>query len=97
MSFLNRLLGDDDDKLEDKEVAQDMIKDSKFSISALSLAVSEAVNPELRQMLKQQLDQAVNEHFELADAAVNKGWYPAQDEPIEQLKRSYEKSQRLTE
>lgn len=96
MSFINRLLGDND-KLEDRDIAQDMIKDSKFSVTSLSLAVSEAVNPQLRQMLKQQLDEAVNEHFQLSDTVIEKGWYPAQDEPLEQLRQGYEKSQKLVD
>lgn len=66
MSFLDTLLGNDD-KLRDKDIALDMIKDSKFGATSLSAAVAEAVNPELRAMLKQQLDKAVTEHFDLSD------------------------------
>jgi hypothetical protein len=33
-----------------------------------------------------------NEHFQLSDILINKGWYPTQNEPIEQLKEGYEKS-----
>lgn len=95
MSFGDSLLGTDD-KLEDKDIALDMIKDSKFGTTSLSAATAEAVNPELRTMLKQQLDKAVTEHFELSDMVVNKGWYPAQEQPIEQLQEEYQNSQDLT-
>lgn len=62
-------------------IAKDMIKDSKFGVISLTAAAAEAVNPELRQMLGKQLDKAVTEHFELSDMLINKGWYPAYDEP----------------
>ena len=93
MSFLNMLLGSDN-KLESKDIAQDMIKDSKFGVTSLTAA--EAVNPGLRQIIGQQLDKAVSEHFELTDILIRKGWYPAYDEPVEQIKKEYEKSQKLT-
>ncbi|MBD7910498.1 MULTISPECIES: spore coat protein [Clostridium] len=94
MSFLNMLLGDND-KLTEKDIAQDMIKDSKFGVTSLTGAVAEATNPELREMLKSQLDKAVSEHFELSDILINKNWYPAYDGPAEQLKKDYEKAKDL--
>lgn len=93
MSFLDKLLGT---KLSAQDIAQDMIKDSKFGVTSLAAAASEAVNPELREMLRNQLDKAVAEHFQLSDMVINKGWYPAYDEPMEQIKDDYEKSQNLT-
>lgn len=96
MSFLDKLFGTDDTTLADKDIAQDMIKDSKFAVTSLSAAAAEAVNPELRDMLRGQLDKAVTEHFELSDIVINKGWYPAQDEPMEQLRNDYENSQTLS-
>lgn len=72
MSFLDKLLGTDDSTLAAKDIAQDMLKDSKFAVTSLSAAAAEAVNPELREMLRGQLDKAVAEHFELSDIAVDK-------------------------
>lgn len=95
MSFWDNLLGNDDTTLKDKDIAQDMIKDSKFAVTSLSTAAAEAVNPKLRDMLREQLDKAVNEHFELSDMVIGKGWYPAKDQPIEQLRNEYENSQDL--
>ena len=95
MSFWDNLLGNDDTTLKDKDIAQDMIKDSKFAVTSLSSAAAEAVNPKLREILREQLDKAVNEHFELSDMVIDKGWYPAKDQPIEQLRNQYEKSQDL--
>lgn len=96
MSFLDALLGNDDSTLSDKDIALDMVKDSKFAVTSLSAAAAEAVNPQLREMLRGQLDKAVTEHFELSDIVINKGWYPAQDQPMEQLKQEYESSQNLS-
>lgn len=96
MSFWDDLFGNDDAKLTEKDIAQDMIKDSKFAVTSLSAAASEAVNPELRNMLREQLDKAVDEHFELSDMVIDKGWYSAQESPIEQLKNEYEDSQSLS-
>lgn len=79
MYFLGKLLGNDK-QLVDKDIAQDMIKDSKFCSTSLSAAATEAINPKLRTMLKQQLDNVVTEHFELSDMVINKGWYNAQDQ-----------------
>lgn len=93
--FLDALLGNDN-KLNDNDIALDMIKDSKFVATSLSAAVAEAVNLELRTMLKQQLDKAVTEHFNLSDIVINKGWYPAQEQPMEQLEEEYENSRDLT-
>ncbi|MGE5627413.1 MAG: spore coat protein [Solirubrobacterales bacterium] len=92
MSFLDMFIGDDD-KLSSEDIAKDMIKDSKFSVTSLAAASAEAVNPELRQMLTQQLDKASREHFQLTDILLNKGWYHAYDEPIEQIKTEYQEMQ----
>lgn len=96
MSFWDTLLGNDDSTLSEKDIAHDMIKDSKFAVTSLSTAAAEAVNPELRNMLREQLDKAVDEHFELSDMIIDKGWYQAQAEPIEQLRSEYEDSQNLS-
>ncbi len=97
MSFWDDLFGNDNTTtLTEKDIAQDMIKDSKFTVTSLSAAATEAVNPELREILRCQLDKAVTEHFNLSDMVINKGWYQAQDEPIEQLKNEYDDSQSLS-
>ena len=96
MSILSSLLGLDDDKLEEKDIAMDMLKDSKFAVTTLSAAASEAVNPDLRNLLRSKLDIAVKEHFELSDLAVKKGWYPAFESPESQLKQEKEEAQDLS-
>lgn len=73
-----------------------MLKDSKFAVTSLAAAAAEAVNPELRELLRGQLDKAVAEHFELSDIVVDKGWYSAKEAPMEQLRNEYENSQNLS-
>lgn len=94
MSLLDRFT-DNNSKLESKEIAADMLKDSKYGITSLASATAEAVNPQLRNMLGQQLDKAVTEHFELTDMVIKKGWYPAFDEPIEQIRKEYNEAQNI--
>lgn len=90
MSILGTLLGTENvSMLSEKDIASDMLKDSKFSVTSLTAAAAEAVNPELRNLLRNQLDTAMKEHFELTDILVKKGWYPANDTPAEQLKKVY--------
>jgi similar to spore coat protein len=97
MSFLNIFQGNSNNKLAEKDIAMDMIKDSKFSIATLAAAATEAVNPQLRDMLRKQLDKAVAEHFELSDILINKGWYQANDEPMQQIKNEYDQLQNQNE
>lgn len=95
MSILGTLFGNDN-TLSDRDMALDMLKDSKFGVTALSGAAGESINPDLRNMLRSQLDTAVREHFELSDMMIRKGWYPAFDSPQEQLRQENPNSQNLT-
>ncbi len=51
----------------------DMSKDSKFAVTSLASADAEAVDPNLRTILKIQLDATVKEHFELSDMLIERG------------------------
>ncbi len=93
MSILGSILGLDDVSLSEKDIAFDMLKDSKYNVTLLSSAAAEAINPELRSLLRGQLDTAVKEHFQLCDILINKGWYPAFDSPQDQLKKENNMSQ----
>lgn len=93
MSILGSLLGLDETSLEEKDIALDMLKDSKFNVTSLANAAAEAVNPELRSLLRCQLDTAVKENFQLSDILIKKGWYPAFDNPQDQLKKEAQMSQ----
>lgn len=64
---------------QDKIIAFDMLKDSKYCITGLTRAATEAANPQLRQFISSSLDECVQEHFRLADLMVSKGWYYPSD------------------
>lgn len=98
MSILNNLLGmDENTDISEQDLAMDLENDSKSGITALSVAAVEALNPQLRQLYKNQLDIAINQHFELTDMLIKKGWDPAFSKPEDQLKTSYQNSQNLTQ
>lgn len=93
MSLFSSLFGSNDNfSLKAEEVASDILKDSKFYILYLTAAATETVNPDVRNILQNQLDTAIKEHFELMDLIIRKGWYPAYDKPEDQLKKQSEKA-----
>ena len=87
MSILNTLIGNQSPDLQDKDIAYDTLKDSKFNLNCITKASIESINPELRQLLNTQLTDTLNLHHELADLMISKGWYPANDDPNQQLQK----------
>lgn len=56
MSLLSSLFASNKtSKLTEEEIASDMLKDSKFSVLSLATAATQSVNPDLRNMLRDQL------------------------------------------
>jgi similar to spore coat protein len=94
MSILNTIFGNEQG-MTDRDIVCDMIKDSKAALTGISLAASDTVNPELRNILGDQLDAAIREHFELSDIAIRKGWYPAYDNPQDQLNKELRNSYKI--
>ncbi|MBC2581633.1 spore coat protein [Clostridium sp. DJ247] len=111
MSWVDDLFGSDDSqddsnksssnnddknsKLNDKEIALDMLIMSKLDITSMAKAVTETTNPQLRQMLSSQLNNCINQHFRLADMAINKQWYNAYASPQQQLQQDITEVQQL--
>jgi spore coat protein CotF len=63
--------------IQNKSIAMELLRDSKFWIVSLTRAASEAGNPRFRQFINEALAEAVQEHFDLADTLAGKGWrYP---------------------
>ena len=71
--------------LSDKDIIYDMLKDSKFGLIGLSMALSECSNPQLRQILLSQFNRCANDHHALKDLALKKDWYPANVAPLDQI------------
>lgn len=81
--------------ISDKDIVSDLLKDSKFSIHSLTMALSESSNPQLRDMLKNYLNAAIDKHFQLSDLAASKNWYNPALAPLDQLKQDVTESQSL--
>jgi similar to spore coat protein len=75
----------DQNTLNEKDIALDLITSSKATITTLAKVLTETTNSELRDTLKNQLTACVNSHYRLSDIAMNKGWYNAQADPQKQL------------
>jgi similar to spore coat protein len=71
--------------LSDKDILNDLIKDSKFGLLELAIALSECTNPQLRQLLISQFNRCVNDHHALTDLALKKDWYPFNTSPSDQI------------
>ncbi len=84
-------------QLQDKDLAADMMKDSKAIVNALAMAATESANPKLREILKNQLNDAIAENYELADIAMKKGWYNAYTDPDQQLRTTVQETASLAQ
>ncbi|AFQ44182.1 spore coat protein [Desulfosporosinus meridiei] len=82
----------DTTKMAEKEIAIDMLKDSKFMLNSMSMAITETTNPQLREILKRQLNSSIQNHFRLVDLSVQNNWYLPRSTPIEQVKQDYEEA-----
>ncbi|HML34621.1 MULTISPECIES: spore coat protein [Sporomusa] len=58
----------------DKNISFDMLKDSEFCLMSLTKAAMEATNKEFRQVITQSLQQCIQEHFQISDLLIQKGW-----------------------
>ncbi|AET68376.1 coat F domain-containing protein [Desulfosporosinus orientis DSM 765] len=95
MGWLDDLFGVENaetTKMIEKDVALDMLKDSKYILNATAMALTETTNPQLREILKKQLNEVVQNHFRLADLSVQNNWYMPHSAPIEQIKKDYEEA-----
>lgn len=77
--------------MDDRDIALDSLAASKTDISLLSKVIPETTNQQLRQMLTNQLNSCINDHFKLSDMVISKGWYPAYATPQDQLKNDLNK------
>lgn len=84
MGLLDMFMGNDN-ALSAKEMADDLLKDSKFSILSLATAATEASHPDVRTLLSQKLLSAIDQHYRLADLATRNDWYLPHASPEEQL------------
>ncbi|GLC31259.1 spore coat protein [Clostridium omnivorum] len=88
MSWINNLFGNNNSyTMNEGDIAIELLIASKAEIDQLTKAVIEAVNPDLRDILRNQLDACINEHYRLVDIVSNKGWYKTYSNPQNQIKQ----------
>lgn len=77
-------------KQRDELIATDLLITAKSVVRAYAVAVTETASPEVRKVLIKQLNQAIEDHAEIADYMIKNDMYMAYD--IEkQLKHDKEK------
>lgn len=72
-------------ELTEKDIALDLMTNSKAGITTLTKVLTETTNAQLRDTLKNELTTCVDSHYRLSDMAINKGWYNASATPEQQL------------
>ncbi len=103
MAWFNNFLEDENKNsnsnsnksLQDKDLALDLLTASKNDIAMLSKAVSEAANPQLRHILANQLNVCINDHFQLTDLTIQKGWHNAFASPGQQIRQDLQEAQNI--
>ncbi|MEZ2457774.1 spore coat protein [Salinicoccus roseus] len=61
----------------DELIATEMLVSAKAAVRTYAVALTEAASPEVRDVLKRQLTQAVNQHARIADYMIENGMYHA--------------------
>ncbi|MCL6589260.1 MAG: spore coat protein [Firmicutes bacterium] len=65
--------------LNDQTIANDLLIAAKTGVRNLACAITETASPQIRQMLKRHLDDAVDTHTKVFNYIADKGWYDAYD------------------
>ena len=73
MSLLRNLTGMNG--MSDQVIATDMLITAKAGVRNLAVALTEAATPEVRDVLKQHLDTAIQTHENLTAYMMDKGYY----------------------
>ncbi|WP_138858844.1 spore coat protein [Exiguobacterium mexicanum] len=83
-------------KQRDELIAVDMLITAKSVVRAYAVAVTETASPEVRKVLVKQMNQAIEDHAEIADYMIQNDMYMAYD--IEkQLKHDKDKVDKAME
>jgi similar to spore coat protein len=73
------------DGMTDQIIAADFLIATKTGVKSYAVALTESANPEIKQALRAQMDDAVDLHQRITDYMVSKGYYHPAD-VAEQLK-----------
>ncbi len=73
--------------LNDQDIINDMLKDSKFAIHTLTKAIGESTSSVFREKLVNLMNSCIDEHSKLIDFAIQKNWYQPNLPPDQQLQQ----------
>ena len=79
-------------KLSDQVIATDFLLATKTAVINYSIAITEAYNPEVRFVLKNQLKDAIVTHEVMSNYMIKKGYYHAYD-----LKEQFKVDMKVTD
>ncbi|MBB6638446.1 spore coat protein [Cohnella thailandensis] len=71
--LLERLMGMH--TITDQVIATDLLNSAKGAVRNYAMAITEAISPEIRSVLEQQLDDAIALHEQIVAYMLDKGWY----------------------
>lgn len=67
------------DKMTDQVIATDFLISAKSGVQNYAVAITETTSPEIRIVLKKQLQDAIKTHEKISNYMMNKGYYHAYD------------------
>lgn len=81
-------------KMRDEVIATDFLVTAKSAVRTYAVAITETASPEVREVLKKQLNEAIDTHAKIADFMIKNEMYHAYD-INEQLSHDKEKVQNI--
>ncbi|KUO62575.1 MAG: hypothetical protein APF84_02165 [Gracilibacter sp. BRH_c7a] len=72
--------------INDQDILAKMLADSKAALHCQTVALAETTNVQLREIWTNHLNTAIDEHFKLADIAVNKR-YNSNPDPVQMIRK----------
>lgn len=67
------------DKMTDQVIATDFLISAKSGVQNYAVAITETTSPEVRVILKKQLNDAISTHEKISNYMMEKGYYNAYD------------------
>lgn len=70
----------------DQDIMTKLLADSKANLYCQTIALSETINPQLREIWTKHINTAIDEHFKIADLVVNQ-CYDGKPEPVNMIRK----------
>lgn len=67
------------DIMDDQTIATDLLLSAKSGVRSLAVAITETATPEIKKLLKKELDMAIDLHDKIAQYMIEKKMYHAYD------------------